>query len=81
MIDQAQMHHAIDESYDALALIQVAARALEEIQFKLQPPYNNAMSDVRRVLLVCYKKSEVAHDALEFIDLEGFAFEGDKCHV
>lgn len=80
MITQEQMHQAIDESYDALALIQTAVRALGDIELKICAPYNQALCDIQRALLVSYKKSEIAHDALEHIDLEGFQFEGGASH-
>lgn len=80
MIKQEQMDNAINESYDVLALIQTAVRALGDVELRLTPPHNQHLSDIQRVLIMSYKKAEIAHEALEHVDLEGFEFDKVKCH-
>lgn len=81
MIRREEIDHAIDASYDALALINTVAKALDLVELSLTSPHNGTISDAAKVLRLSYKKLEISHDALEHVVMDGFISEGANSHV
>nr|WP_278520782.1 hypothetical protein [Brucella anthropi] len=80
MIKQELMDRAIDESYDALALIEVAVVALGALELDMSAPHNGTVSSIQKALRISYRKLEVSHDALEHVVSEGFMSQGVASH-